>query len=217
MAPKPPIVRAAPAEPWRPSIRALALAALLVLSGGAAGPADTALSGAEGHPRGRLPLALPVAAFGEPALDEAAGRAVDDWNALATEALGLRVFAPAPGVAAAQVLVRVEPPGASRAMGVTEIDADAAGVIRLPVRIAVVGPHARGQVSREVVLYQVLAHELGHALGLDHAADPRSLMCCVAGAVDFADPATREAYVAARRQPDVPSARTHPVAHSRPS
>src|SRR5258708_13894058 len=136
MAPKPPIVRAAPAEPWRPSIRALALAALLVLSGGAAGAADTALSGAEGHPRGRLPLALHVASFGEPALDEAAGRAVDDWNALATEALGLPVFAPAPAVAPAQALRRVRPPGASRAMGVPELHAAAGGVVPRHARTA---------------------------------------------------------------------------------
>src|SRR5205814_10089319 len=117
--------------------------------------ADHARSGAKGLRRGSLPLALHVASFGESALDEAAGRAVEDWNALATEALGLRVFASAPSVAAAQVLVRVAPPRVSRATAVTEIDADAAGVIRLPVRISVEGPHACGQVSRVGGLYTV--------------------------------------------------------------
>jgi hypothetical protein len=33
--------------------------------------------------------------------------------------------------------------------------------------------------------------------------DPRSLMCCVKGSVDFSDPAAREAYIEARRHPDV--------------
>jgi len=191
---------------------ALALAALLALSGVAAA-SDTALSGAEGHPRARFPLAVWIAAFGEPALDAAAARAVEDWNALTSEALGVRVFATTAGAEAAQILVRVEPPGASRLMGVTELDTDAAGVIRLPVRIAVAAPRPRGQVSREALLYQVLAHELGHALGLGHVADPRSLMCCVAGALNLEDPATREAYVTARRHPDVRSARAQLAEH----
>lgn len=193
---------------------ALALAALL-LGAGLAAASDTALGGADGHPRARLPLALAVAPFGEPALDAAAARAVEDWNALAGEVLGARVFAPAAGAQAAQVSVRVEPPGTSWLMGVTELESDAVGVIRLPVHIAIVVPRARGEVSREVVLYQVLAHELGHALGLQHVSDPASLMCCVTGALNFQDPATREAYVAARRHPDVRSVRAQLAEHYR--
>ncbi len=193
---------------------ALALSALLVL-GGVAAASDPPLGGAAGHPRGRLPLALALASFGEPGLDAAAARAVADWNALATEVLATPVFAPPSAERAAQVIVRVEPPGASRLMGVTELGSDAAGVIAIPVRVAVVAPRARGEVSRELVLYQVLAHELGHALGLVHVRDPASLMCCVTGALNFEDPATREAYVAARRHPDVRSVRAQLTEHYR--
>jgi hypothetical protein len=100
-------------------------------------------------------------------------------------------------------------------MGETYIRTEPTGAIALPVRIAVYDPAARGQTSRETVLYAVVAHELGHALGLAHARDPRSLMCCVPGSVDFNDPVARDAYVDARRHPDVGSVRSQLAEHYR--
>jgi len=193
--------------------RALVLAALL-LFGGVAAASQTTLTGAEGHPRFRLPLRLHVASFGDAGLDEAAARAVDDWNALARDVLATSVFATVVRAQDAQIVVRVEPPAASGLMGVTEVESDG-GIIRLPVRIAIVAPQPRGQVNRDLVLYQVVAHELGHALGLAHAADPRSLMCCASGQVNLDDPATREAYLAARRRPDVRSVSAQLTEHYR--
>jgi matrixin len=139
-------------------------------------------------------------------------RARDDWNALFRDALGVDAFAAAPRDAA-QVRVDLEPATTSGLMGVTYLHTDDTGIIRVPVRITVVEPTARGQTSRETLLYQVLAHELGHALGLPHARDPRSLMCCEPGAVDFQDPAARDAYIDARRRPHLRSVRSQLVDH----
>jgi hypothetical protein len=98
-------------------------------------------------------------------------------------------------------------------MGVTYLRTDDTGAIETPVSITVVEPTARGQTSRETLLYQVAAHELGHALGLPHVRDPRSVMCCDTGAVDFNDPVVREAYIEARRHPDLRSVREELIAH----
>ncbi len=43
--------------------------------------------------------------------------------------------------------------------------------------------------------------------------DPRSVMCCDYGAVDFKDPAVREAYVQARRHPDLGSVKAQLALH----
>jgi Matrixin len=173
---------------------------------------DTTLSGVEGHPRERLPLTVWIQPAGDPTLDAAMRRAVDDWNALVREALGVEAFTAAPPETA-QVRVHLEAPSRAGLMGITHLDTSDVGVIQIPVSITVVEPVARGQTSRETLLYQVLAHELGHALGLPHVRDPRSLMCCDPDAVDFKDPAARAAYVQARRQPDVRSVRHQLVEH----
>jgi hypothetical protein len=164
--------------------------ALLVL--GAARPvtaSDTTLSGVEGHLRARLPLSVWLQSAGDPDLDAAMRRAVDDWNGLFREALGVGAFVVAPREAA-QVRVNLEPATTSGLMGVTYLHTDDTAVIQVPVSITVVEPTARG-----------------------HVRDPRSLMCCERGAVDLKDAGVREAYVEARRRPDLQSVRAQLVEH----
>lgn len=134
-------------------------------------------------------------------------RAVDDWNAVSREALsGVEVFRWLEREEGADVVVRFVPAARDRPLGYAHLDTDDAGAIRLPVTVDLAEPAAMGETSRETVLFQVAAHELGHALGLPHASDPGSIMCCQRGAVNLGDPAVRARYVEARRRPDVRSA-----------
>jgi hypothetical protein len=133
-------------------------------------------------------------------------RAIEDWNAATLGTLGILAFEWHDQEEGAGVLIRFVPPQKDQPLGLTHLDADEAGVIRLPLHIDLAEPAAMGETSRETVLFQVAAHELGHALGLPHTDEAASIMCCLRGAVDLADPAIRERYVQARRRPEVRSA-----------
>jgi hypothetical protein len=150
---------------------------------------DTGLSGLEGHPRARFPLTVGAPPLGDARLGAVLRRAVEDWNTVFREAFGREAFVWGERRETAQVTLAIEPSTSPDRMGETHVRAEDTGVIALPVRI--VASRRRGQTSRRRCSTRSL-RELGHSPG-QHARDPRSLMCCVPGSVDFNDP-SREAY-----------------------
>lgn len=193
----------------------LALSLLLLGTPGEASDVPAVRQGLVGHPRSRFPLAVHVGPAPDAALDAAIRTAVADWNRIFTESLGVAAFGWAERAEDAQVLVRFASELPGRVMGQASMEADAQGALRLPVRIDLGPPVARGESSAARVLYQVALHELGHALGLPHANDPASIMCCDPGSLNFDDPAVRATYLRTRRQPDLRAVLPQLIEHYR--
>ena len=104
-----------------------------------------------------------------------------------------------------------EPRGIAYANVAFRSPADGADVASLQQALVCFNPAQRWSVGFDGdpatfdIRYSAM-HEIGHAIGLPHADDPASIMCCRRGAVDLGDPVVRARYVEARRRPEVRSA-----------
>ena len=142
------------------------------------------LSGFMGHPRTRFPLKAWThgLSLSNDATTRAIRHALDDWNALTLEVLGIRAFEIVDERERADIIISVGArPAPRQSLGQAGVSAGPDDVIRLPIHIQVFRstPLYEDSLDPGLALYYVLAHELGHALGLPHVRDPHSVMCCV--------------------------------------
>ena len=118
-----------------------------------------------GHPKERFPLRIYANSAASSSLNSAIQDAVAQWNQVFEQIFRKVAFTWTDNKTDADILIRfAKDSGIHHEMGETEIDADKRGVIRLPVKINLNPPKPRGRTDVRQVLFDVAAHELGHAL-----------------------------------------------------
>jgi predicted Zn-dependent protease len=164
--------------------------------------------GEEGHRLQRFPLRVWLEPDVDRDVDTVLDRVLSDWNAVFREALATSVdaFVRAETKSASDVIMArarqdeyssEEIFRGTSVLAYTSLLADEHGLIRLPVRIYIRPDASLPQLDHEASLYVVVAHELGHALGLPHTEEPGSIMY----------------YTRARHQTEVRGARAQLAAH----